>query len=131
MPEIAAPQQLLQNARLARHVYLDRLAVACHAEAVTLRRIGKSETGNAFGWYHWSKQEAQLYCGLTGSNLAVVALHELTHAVHHMYELKKRGTHRAVRQAQLKGWLGIMSHNPSAWRWLAWVISFPTKATLV
>jgi hypothetical protein len=105
-----------------------RILVAGHP--VTLRRIGKSESGNAFGWYHGSKQEAQLYCGLTGSNLAVVALHELTHAVHHMYDLKKRDTHRAFRQAQLKGWLGIMCHNPSAWRWLAWVISFPRKATL-
>src|SRR2546426_4656085 len=44
---------------------------------VTIRSITKAETGNAFGWYHFSKQEAQLYSGLTGSNLAVVALHEI------------------------------------------------------
>jgi len=105
-----------------------RILVAGHP--VTIRSIGKTECGNAFGWYHGSKQEAQLYCGLTGSNLAVVALHELTHAIHHMYDLKKRDRHQAFRHAQLKGWLGIMSHNPSAWRWLAWVISFPVKARL-
>jgi len=105
-----------------------RILVAGHP--VTLRRIGKSECGNAFGWYHGSKREAQLYCGLKGSNLAVVALHELTHAIHHMYDLKKRDTHLAYRRAQVKGWLGIMSDNPSAWRWLAWVISFPMKASL-
>jgi len=97
---------------------------------VTIRSISKSACGDAFGWYHLSKQEAQLYSGLTGSNLAVVALHELTHAVHHMYDLKKRDRHQAFRQAQLKGWLGIMMNNPGAWRWLAWVISFPSKARL-
>src|SRR5205814_8541297 len=59
-----------------------RILVA--GQPVTIRSIGKSECGNAFGWYHWGKQEAQLYCGLTGSNLAVVALHELTHAIHHL-----------------------------------------------
>ena len=97
---------------------------------ITIRSITKTESGDAFGWYHFSKQEAQLYIGLTGSNLAVVALHEITHAVHHMYDIKKRDKHRNFRRAQLKGWLGIMKHNPSAWRWLAWVMSFPSKASL-
>ncbi len=106
-----------------------RILVAGHP--VTLRSIGKAECGDAFGWYHWSKREAQLYSGLEGSNLAVVALHEITHAVHHMYDLKKRDRHQAYRRAQLEGWLGIMTHNPSAWRWLAWVMSFPSKARLV
>jgi hypothetical protein len=97
---------------------------------VTIRSITKAETGNAFGWYHFSKQEAQLYSGLTGSNLAVVALHEITHAVHHMYDIKQRDKHQNFNRAQLKGWLGIMKNNPSAWRWLVWVISFPAKASL-
>ena len=105
-----------------------RILVAGHP--VTIRSIGKTECGNAFGWYHGSKQEAQLYCGLTGSNLAVVALHEITHAIHHMYDLKKRDRHMAFRRAQVQGWLGIMKHNPGAWRWLAWVMSFPSKASL-
>jgi hypothetical protein len=97
---------------------------------VTIRVIGKAECGNAFGWYHFSRQEAQLYSGLTGSNLAVVALHELTHAIHHTYEVKNRDRHHAFKRAQLKGWLSIMTDNPSAWRWLAWVMSFPAKARL-
>ena len=97
---------------------------------VTIRSISKTETGRAFGWYHSAKQEAQLYRGLTGSNLAVVALHELTHAIHHRYDLKNGDRHQAFRRAQLKGWLGIMTQNPSAWRWLAWVMSFPAKARL-
>ncbi|HUG22626.1 hypothetical protein [Piscinibacter sp.] len=105
-----------------------RILVGGHP--VTIRSITKTESGNAFGWYHFSRQEAMLYRGLTGSNLAVVALHELTHAVHHMYDIKQRDKHGNFRHAQLKGWLRIMKDNPSAWRWLAWVISFPAEASL-
>ena len=105
-----------------------RVVVA--GRTVTIRSIGKSECGNAFGWYHRDTREAQLYDGLKGYNLAIVALHELTHAVHHAYELKERDRHQAFRRAQLRGWLGIITHNPSAWRWLAWVMTFPTRACL-
>ena len=97
---------------------------------VTIRRITKAQCGGAFGWYHFANQEAQLYSGLTGSNLAVVALHEITHAVHHMYKLKQRDRHRSFRRAQLKGWLGVIKNNPSTWRWLAWVMSFPEQASI-
>jgi hypothetical protein len=97
---------------------------------VTLRSIPKARCYGAFGWYHFSRREAQPYDGLTGSNLAVVALHELTHAVHHTYDVKKRDLHRNFRRAQLKGWLGIMKRSPNVWRWLAWVMSFPAKASL-
>jgi hypothetical protein len=105
-----------------------RIVVAGHT--VSIRSIGKAECGNAFGWYHKSMREAQLYEGLKGYNLAIVALHELTHAVHHVYQLKERDRHRAFRQAQLTGWLGIITHNPTAWRWLAWVMTFPPRACL-
>jgi hypothetical protein len=101
-----------------------RILVA--GEPVTLRSISKAQTGNAFGWYDFERREVQLYAGLTGANLPVVALHEITHAVHHAYQLKQRDKHRNFQRTQLKGWLGIMRENPSAWRWLAWVMSFPT-----
>jgi hypothetical protein len=105
-----------------------RVLVGAHA--VGLRSITKTQSGNAFGWYHYDEREAQLYRGLVGANLAVVALHEITHAVHHAYDLHAGGSHGAFKQAQLEGWLGIMKHSPGAWRWLAWVISFPDKASL-
>ena len=98
---------------------------------ITVRSITKSETGNAFGWYHFERQEAQLYRGLSGANLAVVALHEITHSVHHVYRLRQRDRHANFRRAQVEGWLGIVKNNPGAWRWLAWVISFPQQASLV
>lgn len=132
---------LLLSEHLAGHVRYDRVVsdsagappqmpkrVLVAGHPVTIRSINKAESGNAFGWYHLSKQEAQLYEGLRGSNLAVVALHELTHAIHHVYALKNRDRHQAFRRAQLKGWFGIMTQCPGAWRWLAWVMSFPAQA---
>jgi hypothetical protein len=97
---------------------------------VGLRRITRGQTGNAYGWYDLQRREVQLYAGLTGANLAVVALHEITHAVHHAYALKTRDTHHNFNQAQLDGWLGIMRASPQAWHWLAWAISFPEGARL-
>lgn len=134
---------LLLTRHLAKDVQYDRVVhgfveqppamptrVYIAGRPVTLRSIPKAQCAGAFGWYHFSRREAQLYDGLTGSNLAVVALHELTHAVHHGYEVKKRDLHRNFRRAQLRGWLGIMKRNPSAWRWLVWVMSFPAQASL-
>jgi hypothetical protein len=99
-------------------------------QAVSVRAIGKTECGNAFGWYDPQKCEAQLFDGLVGSNLAVVALHELTHAVHHRHALKQRDKHKAFREAQVKGWMSIITRSPAAWRWLAWVMTFPGRARL-
>lgn len=97
---------------------------------ITIRGIDREETGSAFGWYHFSRQEAQLYTGLTGPNLAVVAMHEITHAVHHVYGIRKRDRHHNFRRAQLKGWLDIIRRNPGAWRWLVWLMSFPAEARI-
>ena len=102
---------------------MHRILVAGHQ--VTIRRISKTETGNAFGWYDHGRREVQLYSGLHGHNLPVVAVHEITHAVHHLYGVKTRDAHRNFLRAQRHGWLGIMQHNPSAWRWLAWTMSTP------
>jgi hypothetical protein len=97
---------------------------------VALRCISRNETGNAFGWYDPQRREVQLYVGLRGPNLPVVALHEITHAVHHAYALKLRDSHRNFNHAQQEGWLGIVRDNPAAWHWLAWAISFPHGASL-
>ncbi len=107
----------------------DNLCIA--GRTIALRCISRGQTGNAFGWYDLQRREVQLYAGLTGTNLAVVALHEITHAVHHAYALKTRDTHRNFNRAQLEGWLGIMRTSPAAWHWLAWAMSFPRSARLV
>jgi len=105
-----------------------RILVGGHP--VTVRMISKTETGNAFGWYDQTRREVQLYHGLHGRNLPVVAVHEITHAVHDIYGLKVRDKHVHYLRAQRQGWLGIMRHNPSAWRWLAWTMSEPADAQL-
>ena len=96
---------------------------------VTIRRISKAETGNAFGWYDFDRREVQLYAGLSGANLSIVALHEITHAVHHAYALRDHDRHHSFKRSQLEGWLSIMKDSPAAWRWLAWVMSFPAQAS--
>jgi hypothetical protein len=97
-----------------------RLLVGSHTVAV--RSLSRSECGNAFGWYDYDRREVQLLEGLSGPNLPVVAVHEITHAVHHAYALRTRDTHRNFARCQLEGWMGIMRDNPSGWRWLAWVM---------
>jgi hypothetical protein len=80
------------------------------------------------GWYDFERREVQLYAGLYGANVAIVALHEITHALHHAHGLKTRDHERNFVRAQLRGWLQIMLRDPAAWRWLAWSMSFPHKA---
>ena len=132
---------LLLSEHLPGDLRYDRVVRRCLARApstpkrilvgghpVTVRMISKSETGNAFGWYDQSRREVQLYDGLHGRNLPVVAVHEITHAVHDVYGLKGRDKHQNFLRAQHQGWLGIMQHNPSAWRWRAWTLSEPVLA---
>ncbi|MDE2094417.1 MAG: hypothetical protein KGI87_11250 [Burkholderiales bacterium] len=132
---------LLLSEHLPGHVGYDRAVRGALAQApsmprrvlvggmpVSVRGISRSQTGNAFGWYDFERREVQLYVGLSGTNLPIVALHELTHAVHHAYELRPRDTHQRFQRTQLHGWLGIMRDNPGAWRWLAWAMSFPAQA---
>ena len=97
---------------------------------VGIRRLSKAQTGNAFGWYDIGRREVQLYAGLAGVNLGVVALHEFTHALHHAHRLGRSGAHRDFVRVQCHGWLAIVRDNPALWRWLAWALSHPEQARL-
>lgn len=97
---------------------------------VPVRTLTRAQTGNAFGWYDFHRREVQLYDGLNGANVAIVALHEITHALHHAHGLRQRDLERNYLRAQLRGWLEIMVRDASMWRWLAWAMSFPHKASL-
>jgi hypothetical protein len=114
---LARPPAMPGHLRVGRH-------------RVRLRHISKTECGSAFGWYVFAEREALLYRGLAGANLAIVALHEITHAVHHAHGLENGHRHHAFRRAQLRGWFGVMRRSPAAWRWLAWLMSFPGRASL-
>jgi hypothetical protein len=98
---------------------------------VPMRTLSRAQTGNAFGWYDFERREVQLYDGLTGANVAIVALHEITHALHHAHGVRRRDSERNFLRSQLKGWLEIMTRDPATWRWLAWTMSFPAKASVV
>ena len=95
---------------------------------VPVLKLTRAQTGNAFGWYDFGRREVQLFEGLTGSNVAIVAVHEITHALHHAHGLGLRDLERRYIGAQHKGWVEIMRRDPVTWRWLAWTMSFPGKA---
>jgi hypothetical protein len=106
-------------------------SVVIAGQPVPVRTLSRAQTGNAFGWYDFERREVQLYEGLTGTNVAIVALHEITHALHHAHGVRQRDSERNFLRSQLKGWLEIMLHDPDTWRWLAWSMSFPRKASVV
>lgn len=97
---------------------------------VPVRALSRAQAGNAFGWYDFERREIQLYEGLSGANVAIVALHEITHALHHAHGLRQRDHERNFVRAQVRGWLEIMVRDPNTWRWLAWTMSFPHKASV-
>lgn len=92
-------------------------------ETVTLKAIGAREAGSAFGWYLYEENQARLYAHLNGANLAVVAVHELTHAVHWHGGVEDGSSHREFVAAQTRHWLDFMLRNPQAWRWIAHLLS--------
>jgi hypothetical protein len=96
-------------------------------QAITLSAIGEREAGSAFGWYLYEEHRAQLHARLSGANLAVVAVHELTHAVHWQAGVGDGSLHRAFITAQTRYWLDFMLENPGAWRWLAYLLSHEAK----
>jgi hypothetical protein len=105
-------------------------SVRIAGRAVSMRTLSRAQTGNAFGWYDFERREVQLYDGLRGANVAIVALHEITHALHHAHGVRTRDRYHNYLRAQLRGWLEIMLRDPHTWRWLAWAMSFPHKASL-
>jgi hypothetical protein len=105
-------------------------SVVVAGRLVPMRTLTRAQTGNAFGWYDFERREVQLYAGLSGANVAIVALHEITHALHHAHGVRQRDRERNYLRAQLRGWLEIMIRDPDTWRWLAWTMSFPDKASV-
>jgi hypothetical protein len=95
---------------------------------VRMRVISRAASGHAFGWYDGTRREVQLCTGLAGCHLPIVALHELTHALHHAHGVDDGASHRRFTQVQVAGWMRFARDNPSAWHWLAWSMSFPARA---
>ncbi len=92
-------------------------------QRVTLEAINAREAGSAFGWFFYKESRARLYEQLNGVNLAVVAVHEVTHAVHWHGGVGDGSAHRDFVTAQSRHWLDFMLGNPEAWRWMAYLLS--------
>ncbi len=71
-----------------------------------------------WGDYDFARHRIRLYEGLRGPHAAVVAAHELSHAIHHQARLKNRDTKKRFIAAETDGWLRLIRDNPDAWRWL-------------
>ncbi len=92
-------------------------------QRITLEAINAREAGSAFGWYFYEENRARLYSRLTGANLAVVAVHEVTHAVHWHGGVGDGSSHRDFVAVQSRHWLDFMLGNPEAWRWIVYLLS--------
>jgi hypothetical protein len=95
---------------------------------VRVRVISRAASGQAFGWYDGNRREVQLCTGLAGCHLPIVALHEITHALHHAHGVDDSSSYRRFTQVQVAGWMRFARDNPGAWHWLAWSMSFPARA---
>jgi len=69
-------------------------------------RLGKRM--NAWAFYDCKTHEVRMDPLLQREHLAVVFVHELTHAVHHAYELDDGDKHTAFVRAQARGWLSFI-----------------------
>jgi len=101
-----------------------------HAEAPQTVVVGRNvvnlaslagEQGDregVWGYYLIRRRGVRLHEELTGRHLAVIVLHELTHAFHHAARLKTRETRRRFIRVQAQAWLSFVRDNPDAWCWL-------------
>lgn len=71
-----------------------------------------------YGFYDPRTRTAELFEGLRGSNLAVVAIHEFTHCIHFEHGVEHGASRRRFVQVQATGWMRFIRANPGAWRWL-------------
>jgi hypothetical protein len=93
-----------------------------HLQGWTLRVCPLSEASSQrlgiWGDYDYATHGIRLYEGLQGPHAAVVAMHEMTHAIHHRAKLKNRDTKKRFIAVETDGWLRLIRDNPGAWRWL-------------
>lgn len=99
----ARPRQLYLGGQTIRVNSLSERASA------KLRRWADYDTGT---------HEVRLVDALRGRHVAVVFLHELTHAVHNLRDMDDGSKHGAFVNAQVDGWLEFIAHNPGAWCWV-------------
>lgn len=90
---------------------------------VTLASISTRQAGGCFGFFVHDESKALLWEHLCGPTLAVVAIHEFTHAIHARAGVANGSSHIAFRDAEAGGWLRFALANPAAWRWLVYLMT--------
>jgi hypothetical protein len=70
-----------------------------------------------WGFFDYANNRIHLSRELHGPHLAVIALHEIMHAIHHHGSCKTGNRNRFMRQ-QAGALTAFIRRNPSAWRWL-------------
>lgn len=93
-------------------------------QTIRVRNLSERQSKKLNRWadYDLDTHEVRMTEALRGLNLAVVFLHELTHAVHNLRGVDDDSAHSAFVNAQVDGWLEFIAHNPGAWCWLLRVI---------
>jgi len=98
---------------------------------MTLTAISTRAAGGCFGFFVHDESKALLWEHLCGPTLAVVAIHEFTHAIHARAGVADGSSHIAFRNAEAEGWLRFALANPSAWRWLVYLMTHEASRTPV
>jgi hypothetical protein len=70
-----------------------------------------------WGYFDYANNRIHLSRELHGPHLAVIALHEIIHAIHHHGGCRARERNRFIRQ-QAAALTAFIRRNPNAWRWL-------------
>ena len=70
-----------------------------------------------WGYYMYRRREVLLHAVLEGRHLAVIVLHELTHAFHYAAKLRTRESRRRFTRIQAQAWLTFVRADPNVWCW--------------
>jgi len=70
-----------------------------------------------WGFFDYANDRIHLSRELHGPHLAVIALHEIMHAIHHHGSCETGNRQRFMRQ-QARALTDFIGRNPNAWRWL-------------
>ncbi len=87
--------------------------------AVTLHWWPKrlADRHQEWGYFDYANNCIHLSRELHGPHLAVIALHEIMHAIHHHGRCRTGDRNRFIRQ-QAAALTAFIRRNPNAWRWL-------------
>lgn len=112
---------LRPGASVRRRVLPRRVLIGTRVVVLTHLSAKKADRERVWGYYDYTEINApavRLHEELTGRHLAVIFLHELTHAFHHQAKLRKRETYRRFIRTQVGSLLHFVKHNFTAWQWL-------------